>query len=67
MRNFGSVRLEGDGVVILPAVTRVTIVSKNGREYERFQLWDPEGVEIHIQDDGKTIKVFPLRANEESF
>lgn len=60
MENFGEVRLKGNGIIVLPAVTRYTIVSDNyGREHERYDAYD--GVEVHIQDEGRTIKVFPLR------
>lgn len=43
----------------LPDVTRITIVSKNGVEFERYNLYD--GIEVHLQDDGRTLKIFPLR------
>lgn len=42
----------------LPDVTRITIVSKDGVEFERYGLYH-HGVEIHLQDDGKTLKIFP--------
>ena len=38
----------------LPNVTRITVVIK-GRELEK---WDLKNVELHVQDDGKTLKVF---------
>lgn len=39
-------------------VTRVTIVSDEGIEFERYDLYK-HGVELHLQDDGRTLKVFP--------
>lgn len=38
------------------SVTRVTVVSENGREYEG---WNFDGVQIDLQDDGKTLKILP--------
>lgn len=35
-------------------VTRVVVVSQNGREYDKKGF---EGVNIHIQDEGRTLKV----------
>jgi len=54
-------RVEGDGVVVFPGVTRITVVSENyGVAFEKYHAYNG-GVEVHIQDDGRTIKVFPLR------
>ena len=44
--------------LLLPAVTRVTVVSDKGVEFEKYNLFE-EGVEIHLQDDGRTLKIFP--------
>lgn len=46
-------------VAEFPNVTRVTLVGKNGLAYEDYNLFKG-GAEIHIQDDGRTLKVFPL-------
>lgn len=43
---------------VFPKVTRVTIVGPNGVEYEAYNLFD-DGAEIHLQDGGRTLKVFP--------
>lgn len=40
-------------------VTRITVVGPNGVEFERYALF-PDGCELHLQDDGKTLKIFPL-------
>lgn len=42
----------------LPDVTRITVVSDAGREFEKYDLYE-NGVEIHLQDDGRTLKIFP--------
>ena len=41
-------------------VTRVTLVGKNGLAYEDYNLFKG-GCEVHLQDDGRTLKVFPLQ------
>lgn len=41
-----------------PEVTRITVVSNEGVEFERYNLYDA-GVEIHLQDEGRTLKIFP--------
>jgi len=48
----------GSTVYEMPAVSRVTVVVKE-REFEKYYLKD---VELHFQDNGRTIKVF---ANEQ--
>ena len=54
---------EYDGPITSPpridftGVTRVVVVdNEGGRAYDKNIF---EGVEIHIQDDGKTLKIFP--------
>jgi hypothetical protein len=44
----------------LPKVTRITIVGENGTLFEQYEAFT-EGVEIHLQDGGHTMKVFPLQ------
>ena len=41
-----------------PDVTRVTVVGQEGIEFERYDLYEG-GVELHLQDDGRTLKLFP--------
>ena len=59
MSKLGKVR----EVLPLPAVTRVTVVSDRGVEFERYNLFE-NGVEVHLQDDGRTLKIFPRRVND---
>lgn len=47
----------------LPDVTRVTAVSDAGVEFEKYDLYE-NGVEVHLQDDGRTLKIFPKRKVE---
>lgn len=47
----------------LPDVTRVTVVSDAGREFEKYDLYE-NGVEVHLQDGGRTLKIFPRRVND---
>ena len=44
-------------------VTRITLVSNNGVEFEKYNLYE-HGVEIHLQDDGRTLKIFPRKESE---
>lgn len=39
-------------------VTRVTVVSDKGVEFEKYDLY-LAGVELNLQDGGKTLKIFP--------
>ena len=41
----------------LPDVTRLTVVDRNGVVFERYDLFK-NGIEIHLQDDGRTLKIF---------
>jgi IS30 family transposase len=54
MSELGKVR----EMLPLPAVTRVTVVSDRGVEFEKYNLFE-NGVEVHLQDDGRTLKIFP--------
>ena len=47
-------------MIELDKVTRITIVSDKGREFEAYDLYD-NGVELQLQDDGKTLKIFPRK------
>lgn len=47
----------------LPDVSRITVVSDAGREFEKYDLYE-NGVEVHLQDDGRTLKIFPRRVND---
>lgn len=47
----------------IPNVTRVTVVSDRGVEFEKYNLFE-NGVEVHLQDDGRTLKIFPRSVND---
>lgn len=47
----------------LKDVTRVTIVAPSGVIMDKYNTW--RGVELHLQDDGRTLKLFPLLDSEE--
>ncbi len=43
-----------------PQVMRITVVTKVGRRvFEQYDAF-PEGCEIHLQDEGRTMKIFPI-------
>lgn len=41
-------------------VTRVTLVTDGGVVYEKYDAYE-HGVELYLQDDGRTLKLFPAR------
>ena len=45
----------GDFIKNYPGVTRVEVVTDNGREFVQH---DCTNVQVSLQDDGKTIKIF---------
>ena len=45
----------GDFLYSYPKVTRVEVITNNGRELVRYECSD---VQVSLQDDGQTIKVF---------
>jgi hypothetical protein len=45
----------GDFLKNYPEVTRVEVVSREGREFVRYEC---SNVQVSLQDDGQTIKVF---------
>jgi hypothetical protein len=45
----------GDFLYSYPQVTRVEVITNNGRELVRYECSD---VQVSLQDDGQTIKVF---------
>ncbi|CAH1193780.1 Hypothetical protein ROUS_39 [Brevibacterium phage Rousseau] len=45
----------------LTKVTRITVIQyPEGRVFERKNLYD-NGVELDVQDDGRTLKIFPRK------
>jgi hypothetical protein len=47
--------LNGDFLQSYPEVTRVEVITNNGREFVRYEC---SNVQVSLQDDGQTIKVF---------
>lgn len=47
--------LNGDFLQSYPEVTRVEVITNNGRELVRYEC---SNVQVSLQDDGQTIKVF---------
>jgi hypothetical protein len=45
-------------VASLDKVTRITVVTDEGIVFERYGAFK-EGVYLSVQDDGRTLKVFP--------
>lgn len=39
----------------MPRVTRVEVIDRSGRVYVAY--YEP-GIEVHVQDDGRTVKIF---------
>lgn len=46
---------DGDSIESFPQVTRVEVISKKGREFVQYDCSD---VQVSMQDDGQTLKVF---------
>lgn len=47
--------LSHDFLYRYPQVTRVEVITNNGREFVRYEC---SNVQISLQDDGQTVKVF---------
>ena len=45
----------GDSIEAFPYVNRVEVIGKNGREFVEY---DCSNVQVSVQDQGRTIKVF---------
>ena len=45
----------GDFLYSYPQATRVEVITNNGREFVRYEC---SNVQVSLQDDGQTIKVF---------
>ena len=45
----------GDFIYSYPQVTRVEVITNNGRELVRYEC---SNVQVSLQDNGQTIKVF---------
>lgn len=42
----------------LGSVTRITVVTEEGVAFERYDAYEG-GVYVKLQDDGRTLKIFP--------
>jgi hypothetical protein len=42
-----------------PNATRLTVVRKDGTVTEEWRVFS--GCEVHIQDEGRTVKIFPIQ------
>jgi hypothetical protein len=51
----------GDFIKNYPEVTRVEVITDSGREFVKYECSD---VQVSLQDDGQTIKVFLFSAYE---
>lgn len=54
----GGVKYVYRPVAHFPDVTRVTVVGPDHVEFEKYNLFE-DGVDLFIQDDGRTLKIFP--------
>ena len=46
---------DGDSIESFPHVTRVEVIGKNGPEFVQY---DCSNVQVSIQDQGRTLKIF---------
>lgn len=46
---------------LLPKVTRVTVVTRDGVAFEDYAAYPGAGAEVLVQDDGRTVKIIPAR------
>lgn len=47
----------------LRKITRITVVTDEGREFEKYNAFE-NGIVLSIQDDGRTLKIFPGQKRE---
>ena len=47
-----------DGEIDLRKITRITVVTDNHGIFEKYDAYE-NGVILSIQDDGRTLKIFP--------
>lgn len=47
----------------LRKITRITVVTDEGREFEKYNAFE-NGIVLSIQDDGKTLKILPGRTHD---
>lgn len=51
----------GDFIKNYPNVTRVEVITSNGREFVQYKCSD---VQVSLQDDGRTVKLFLFTDND---
>jgi hypothetical protein len=51
----------GDCIRNFPEVTRVEVITRNGREFVKYGC---SNVQMSLQDDGQTLKVFLFTLDE---
>lgn len=44
--------------LVIPNATRITVIGESGVVYENYTEYE-NGCWVHIQDDGRTVKIFP--------
>lgn len=49
-----------DDSLTFDSVTRITVVTDEGREFEKYNAYN-NGVYLKLQDDGRTLKIFPRK------
>lgn len=47
-----------DGIIDLRKITRITVVTDEGRVFEKYDAYE-NGVVLSIQDDDRTLKILP--------
>ncbi len=52
--------LENHQIYAVPKLTRVTVIGPDGIVFEDYQVF-ADGAEVTIQDEGRTLKVWPRR------
>lgn len=62
---FEQERLQSDLIAVLPKVTRLTVVREDGTYFEKYDMYR-SGVDIYMQDEGRTLKIFPRSTEEEA-
>ena len=48
----------------LRKITRISVITEEGLEFEKYNAFE-NGVVLSIQDDGRTLKIFPGRGKKE--
>ena len=51
-------------ILNLDDVTRITVVGHTEVLFEKYHAFE-KGVELHLQDDGRTLKIFPRQGDND--